>query len=135
MKKGLLCPVIFLLSTLPCLAGSSPAEIVQQYCQYDFEGARLSSETWPQVAHLISWEVEPGWDIASGVAGFRVVSEKMSGNKATVQVLYLVTPNELVEFTLQKFDETWRIVSPIHQPHVSQKLLCEKFSQCSDGGQ
>ena len=134
MKYCFLYLAIFLLSISPCFADVSPSETVQQYCQLDYDGQRLTSETWPLVAHLVSWQVEPGWDMATGVTGFQITSEIVDGNTATVQVLFFATNNETVKFTLQRNSNTWKIVSPVHQPHVSQKLLCETCGRCSEGG-
>lgn len=125
MKYCFLCLAIFLLPISPCFADVSPSETVQQYCQLDYDGQRLSSASWPRVAHLVSWQVEPGWDMATGVTGFRITSEMVDGNSATIQVLFFAATNKTVEFTLQRNGNIWKIVSPAHQPHVSQKLLCE----------
>ena len=115
------------------VAVSSPSGIVQEYCQKDFDGVRLSSKTWQQVLPLITWEHEQGWDVVTGISEFKITSEDISGDSAKVQVQFLNKSGSLDEsiiIHLRNKSGQWKIVSPMYQPHVSQDLLCEKFNRC-----
>ncbi len=111
---------------------SGPAEVVKKYCQLDFGGVRLSGATWRQVAPLIAWEDEPGWDTAVVVSGFHISSSRQIGDRATVAVIYQVQgivagegpfvakrKPETVEFQLSRVQNGWKIAKPVIPPHVS----------------
>jgi hypothetical protein len=109
----------------------SPEEVVRQYCDLDFEGARLSSEGFSKLAGLYSWPGEPGWDRLTVIKRFHVNGAKqIDARHAVVPVEYVqvgtlgdaFTPSEKTEnvrFRLIKKGSDWLITSPIIQPHVS----------------
>ncbi|PYU35098.1 MAG: hypothetical protein DMG28_03845 [Acidobacteria bacterium] len=109
-----------------------PKDVVKEYCRLDFEGARLSSDTRSQVASLIAWEEERGWDQAVIVSKYRVTNVVVRGNHATARVEFKVLGRlegdepfvlgrrvEAVHFGLERTEDVWKIENPIIAPHVS----------------
>ena len=140
--------------TVPSAVGADagPLEVVEEYLSLDFEGARLSSESWPTIVEFITWEVEPGWDTVIVVEGFRVHEPTLNAATALVPVSYDVAgiwsgdrfylPDEVppsvtelsrkargTEFRLQLVENTWRIVHPRSHPHVSVQSLIDHLKK------
>ena len=133
MKTAFFTIVSLVFLATICVAQNNPSDTVRQYCQKDFEGVRLSSETWDQVASLVTWEVEQGWDVVTGISGYKIISEEISKNKATVRVEFINeagTMREHISINLREEDGSWKIAPPGYRPHVSQVLLCEKYNKC-----
>lgn len=115
-----------------------PKDVVKEYCRLDFEGARLSSETRSQVASLIAWEEERGWDQAVIVSKYRVTNVVVRGNHATARVEFKVLGRlegdepfvpgrrlEAVHFGLERAEDVWKIENPIIAPHVSVRSMIQ----------
>ncbi len=66
---------------------SAPAEVVRQYCDFDFNTGRISSANFSKLPVLTTWKEEPGWDTI--VKDFRILSSKQSKNFAVVTVRWL----------------------------------------------
>ncbi|MCH8287386.1 hypothetical protein IIB79_12830 [candidate division KSB1 bacterium] len=112
----------------------SPLEIVTEYCQLDFEGARLSSKTWESGA---------GWDAIAVVSGFKVKTLTTNGNKSEVEIKYdylgslsgstwrsskdkeasVNRTDRTFVFILEKVDNAWLIKKPMISPHVSLAVV------------
>jgi hypothetical protein len=133
MKKILFISSLLLCFATASIAGGSPSETVHEYCQKDFDGDRLSSETWQKVATLIAWEHEQGWDVVTGISEFKIISEEITDKAAKVKVQFLNesgTLDEIINIKLRNDSCGWKISSPACRPHVSNTLLCNKFNRC-----
>ena len=87
--------IVFIIIILFCNnAFASPKDdvlnVIHSYCKADFEGARLSSVTYPEAFKYVSWEDEPGWDIVTGISSYVITSVTISGAKAKAVVVYTV---------------------------------------------
>lgn len=118
-------------------------ETVENFCRLDFEGARLSSNSWSKIRPLIAYEEELGWDTALGILAYQIDTISITGNKANVVVRYEIvkaypsdfSPSELkdlkvVQFNLVKKNNNWLLSSYILYPRVSNDILCNKFNEC-----
>lgn len=144
MKHIQLLYLVVLLVSGGCCSGENvlhPRDIVEKYCRFDFEGGRLTSETWSQGAPFVTWEEEAGWDTIVVVAGFEVVSVKEETNTAFVAVNFSVrgrletaerfveeNRTETVTFQLRQTDKGWRIESPLIAPHVSARRITQHLN-------
>jgi len=122
---------------------SSPKAVVDRYCSLDFRGARLSSEGFPSIGSLYTWEVEPGWDEAVVVKRFFIKSYKIEGQRAAVRVQYLrlgtlgetfepfetSKQSEDITFNLIKQKGSWQITSPVIPPHVSPEAAIDNIEE------
>ena len=121
------------------MAEESPSEVVKRFCQLDYEGARLSSETYSAIQPLIAYPAEPGWDTAVGIKGYALKKEMINGDVAEVMVEYEIDqiwpegdlPSRQETFKLVKYGPAWKIQEYIMYPRVSAIVLCKKHSQCS----
>lgn len=128
-------------------ASDTPESVVRAYCQLDFDGARMRSQSYDAVSKLILWHTEPGWDQSYVVRNFQIISVKKNGSRAAVKVEYRLvghidggelkaTPRtERVTFVLTRSSKewvwrndepvlvrgklAWRITEPIIPPHSS----------------
>jgi len=109
-----------------------PLDVVKEYCRLDFDGARLSTETWKNVQPLVAWTGEPGWDTVTVVSGFQVEETQQSPRMAMVTATFKVLGTlagdgltvgkrkpEVVEFELRHINGAWKISKPVIMPHVS----------------
>lgn len=134
----------------------SPESVVKLYCQKDFDGARTTSKTLPEVDHLYLWPDEPGWNTATLVRRYRVLSSRVDSSHAVVTVEYETLgdisawalkeehKSTRVEFKLElgnkewgwKNDQrvlvtsnmAWRITAPIIPPHISIPFAKKYFT-------
>jgi len=145
LRTSLLVACFACCLTLPAQA-QEPKAIVQQYCQADYKGTRLDGGSWRNIADLILWDNEPGWDSAVIVGSYRVndiVSQDDS--VATVRVEYEVlgvlegaswrpvlrdNPQHSIlsrwaetDFELVHTSTGWRIRSPVMLPHVCPERM------------
>jgi hypothetical protein len=114
---------------------AAPGEVVRQYCEFDFRIGRISSKNLAQLPPLTTWEEEPGWDGATVVSGFQIVSTRLSQDRAIVTVRWQVVgeysaervlveqKEEVVEYQLKLVGAVWKIDSPAICPHVSAATL------------
>jgi len=134
----------------------SPESVAKLYCQRDFDGARTKTETYSEMDHLYLWPAEPGWDGATLVRRYRVLSSHIDDTHAVVTVEYEALgdisawefkeehKSTQVEFKLElgskewewKNDEpelitsalAWRITAPTFEPHISVPYAIKHFS-------
>ena len=131
-----------LLVALGVTGGSATPDtataVVRRYCQLDFDGARLSSESWNQVKDLIAWQAEPGWDTAVVVSSLEETMVTRRGSTAIITVKYDVLGHsggldgqefmaepkeEMVSFTVYSHGQNWLIERPVIPPHVSPTAM------------
>jgi hypothetical protein len=114
---------------------------VRRFCLLDFEGARLSSDTWPEVEPLVAWETAPDADPVILVSGFEVGEVRGAGEEAEVTVRYAVLGSmgvpwkapaavavdeeggETVTFRLVRESGVWKVAEPAPPPHSSPEAL------------
>ena len=133
----------FLLAASIACAANTPKEVVEEFCRLDFEGARLSSETYGPIVELISYSAEPGWDIVIGITKYEIQKVHIKGNNADVRVRYHIYRSwpVLIEdiasyveetFYLKRIRGSWKISKYIFYPRVSADLLCTRYGHCTD---
>jgi hypothetical protein len=131
--------VVVLALNVQLVAGASrtlgPLDIVKRYCELDYDGARLKSESFPAMDKLQSWKVEPGWDQTIIVKSFTIKSHTIHGTSAVVSVEYalagLLDGEEFqskpeiqsIDFKLKRIGDSWRITGPVITPHVSPAAM------------
>jgi hypothetical protein len=69
---------------------ADPLATVRAFCRADGHGARLNASTWPEVAGLVEWPLEPAWDHVRLIAGYEVGTPRQSGGRVEVEVQYTV---------------------------------------------
>lgn len=143
--------VIVSLGFISCSQGHDSEAVrktVADYCQFDFDGSRLSGKTWKELESLIGYEEEPGWDRAVVVRGFKVSRVKVTRNTATAHVEYAVVGQlegaeefrplqsasaqevaesniTAVDVQLKKVNGKWKIADFIPFPRVSVQKMIE----------
>ncbi len=111
--------------------------VVERLCEIDSEGTRLTSdrrEEWKAYYSLVTWDWEPGWDQVVVVSSYEVLSPKVHGKTATVDVAYNIvgehigreytaysSKKEKNKFFLEWNGNEWRITRGRVVPHVSVK--------------
>jgi hypothetical protein len=99
----------------------SPTKVITRYCDLDFAGARIVSNSYDKIEHLTLWPhpAEPAWDVATVVSHSKVISTTLTGKRATVTVRYTVlgeleggqfkqdNKKETVQFTLELGQQEW----------------------------
>ena len=80
--------VLFLVTPALTFANEKPEilNVVEAFCKLDFEGARLSSRTGHRITPYVTWEDEPGWDIALAIKSYRIGTVSVDRQKARVTV-------------------------------------------------
>jgi len=109
--------------------------VVGSYCRLDYEGARLSKESWPRLKPLTTWKDNPDWQGFTIVSQYDVLASDESLRGATVRVRYSVLGrfesglgytaergNEVVSFRLKDVDGDWKIedLDLAINPHISK---------------
>lgn len=117
---------------------ATPEEVVGRFCQLDLEGARLSSDTWPRVVPLVTWERQPDTDPVYLVSGYEVGAGRIEGERAEVPVRYEVIDrigvpwkeaegdlesSSTVTFELVRERGVWKIAGPAITPRTSPESL------------
>jgi hypothetical protein len=111
----------------------TPMETVHAFCRGDARGDRLLMRTWPNVAALIDWVLEPAWDHVVLIDGYEVGEPRYEDDEhAVVDVTYHVAADvrggrvareprqEKRAYRLVADDSQahWRILGPAPPPHV-----------------
>ncbi len=109
-----------------------PEEVVKKYCRLDFDGVRLSSKSYAQIAPLSLWEEEPGWDEATVISGYQATSVRTQRNGAVIKVRFeilgrlfglgiftLNRKSEVMDFSLILSNGKWIIQKPLYRPYIS----------------
>lgn len=131
-------------ASMQCFAAETPKEVVARFCKLDFAGHRLSSASYPQIAPLVMYPEESGWDTVLGVSKYEIRNQTIEGKAAKVTVYYEIDRawplemeriNELsnATFNLKQENGTWKISECVGQPRVSSDYLCIKYKYCSTG--
>jgi len=144
-RKSLIVSFVFIIvSASMGFAGDTLREVVEKFCQLDYNGDRMISSTYNSIEPLISYPAEPGWDIVIGIIGYKIIDEKITDNSATIQVQYDIDRSwpvrikdinkySIVTFSLEMKECKWKISKYILYPRVSSKLLCEDYGYCDSG--
>ncbi len=112
----------------------TPEAIVHKFCELDAKGTRLSSETFNNIADLITWP-EEGGDEMIIINGFTVGKATYKDNKAIVPVHYNnLGSTDFFDFSPPKRSWAnpyvyklilknghWKIDEPVSAPHVDWK--------------
>jgi hypothetical protein len=113
---------------------ATPGGVVQQFCQLDAEGKRLSSDTMAEITKFVTWE-EIGGEVIFIIDSFNVGKATIDGNKASVPVDYrTIGSTDTIQFSepspkwanpyiyrLIKKNGVWKIDAPVSAPHVHWK--------------
>jgi hypothetical protein len=69
-------------------AALDPLEVLRAFCQADGNGARLRASTWPAVAPLVAWGLEPAWDQLYLIHGYEIGTPSSHDGAIIVDVQY-----------------------------------------------
>lgn len=112
---------------------ASPRETARIFCRRDAMGDRLLARTWPNVAPLVDWILEPAWDRVALIDGYELSEARFeNGETAVVEVTYHIAaevragsvvrePRRETRKLRLRFDAEsgwWRILGPPPPPHV-----------------
>lgn len=142
-----LCTLLtcFIAGNTQCGQPSS-RDIVQQYCELDARGARLSTSSYREIRKLMDWEEdrsEPGWDTVY------VVSSYVVGSPKTTEEGYIIVPvcydivgsidggmvfkkddrRECLDFKTARRGESWRILEYVPIPRISIETAIENAKE------
>lgn len=146
MTKSVCLPLAMALLLAACATTvhvpATPEDTVQRFCRLDFEGARLSSDTYHRIDPLVTWKEQVDMDPVYLVRGYEVGGSKIEGDRAEVPVKYdlisrLDVPwhpghpdlaadlaaNAEVVFRLVRHRGAWKIDGPAITPHASPEAL------------
>jgi len=143
VKFFVLLNLVFLVIAVPITANPNEKaeilDVVEAFCRLDFEGSRLSSRTWNEILPYVTWEEEPGWDMALAIKGYHIGEVSVSAKQAMVTVKYDIEKSqphslqpaelkkfEIVKFKLIKTNGRWLIDSGVPYPRVSSDLLLKR---------
>lgn len=134
----IVCLLILICSVFPLYAadsGMTSDQAVSRFLQRDLIGSRLSSADWrANMADLVGWAAEPGWDIVVVVESYKanpvqrapdglraVVEYQVLGDLVDGQWLPRKKAPELqrVNFLLGRKDGHWLVKRPVQPPHIS----------------
>src|ERR1700690_1669226 len=68
-----------------------PLNTMRAYCQADGRGERLDPRTWPRVADLVTWPLEPAWDHLYLIRGFEIGAPQLRDGDVQVDVQYVIS--------------------------------------------
>jgi hypothetical protein len=118
-----------------------PVGTVREYVRQDYEGARLSADSWAaHIKDLTTWKTDPDWQNIKIISRYEVVSVKEGLRSATIGVRYevlgqfesgvgyLAEPgSEDADFRLKEIDNAWKIedLDPLTGPHVSRARVVQ----------
>ena len=119
-----------LLIALPAGA-EDPLNTVRAFCQADGRGARIAPRSWPDIADLVTWPLEPAWDHVHLIRGFELSTPEVVDGGVDVVVQYTITADveaniverdERVESRTYRLvrgdDGVWRIRAPAPPPYI-----------------
>jgi hypothetical protein len=84
------CTLAVVLGIAPARA-ADPLATVRAFCRADGDGARLTAGSWPAVADMVDWQLEPAWDHVRLIAGYQVGTPRSAAGRVDVEVQYTVT--------------------------------------------
>ena len=92
------------------VGAADPIDTLRDFCRLDGRGDRLLPRTWPNVAPLVSWKLEPAWDEVILVDGYQLGSVRYEADGgATLDVTYEVTATVRAGAILRDAHEETRI--------------------------
>ena len=104
---------------------------MRAFCQADGRGERIAPRTWPNLAGLVTWSLEPAWDHLFLISGFELGTPQARDGGFDVDVQYTLTAEvrssgvkaegrvETRTYRLVRDDEgAWRIRAPAPPPYV-----------------
>ncbi len=109
--------------------------VVGTYCRLDFDGGRMSKETWERMKALTTWKENQDWQSFAMISQYEVVAVNEGSRSSLVEVTYSIIgkfergigyaaerDKESVVFRLRDVDDEWRIddIDPPIVPHVSK---------------
>ncbi len=119
-----------LLICLPARA-ADPLATVREFCRIDGAGHRLSPSTWPKIAPLVGWEIDPAWDRILVINGYEIGTPRRDGEEVLVEITYKITSEIRADrISRQKRQESitlrlardpsdaWHIIGAAPVPHV-----------------
>jgi hypothetical protein len=120
------------LIALPHRAGAvDPVAVLSAFCQADGNGARLRASTWPAVAPLVAWSLEPAWDHLYLIHGYEIGTPTNDDANIVFDVQYNLAQTirssgvraeariETRRYTLEPDGERgWRLRGPPPPPYI-----------------
>jgi hypothetical protein len=127
------------LACLPLLAGlarrceaADPLATIRTFCRADGEGVRLQPRTWPEIAPLVSWRLEPAWDRVVLIQGYEIGPPRVRDERVEVVVTYTVLSEvrgdrvmkeerlerKTYSISLDEPSGSWLIDGPPPAPHL-----------------
>ena len=103
---------------------------MRAFCQADGNGARLRGSTWPAVAPLVAWGLEPAWDHLHLIRGYEIGTPATRDGLIDVEVKYTLARRcaaaacapdriETRRYMLEPNDAGgWRLRGPPPPPYV-----------------
>lgn len=108
-----------------------PLNTMRAFCQADGRGERIDPRTWPNLAGLVTWGLEPAWDHLYLISGFELGSPQARDGGFDVDVQYTLTAEvrsrgvtaqprvESRTYHLVRGDDgAWRIRAPAPPPYI-----------------
>ena len=122
---------VLLIFASPGLA-ADPLNTVRTFCRADGNGDRLHPRTWPSVASLVAWRLEPAWDRVRLIRGYEVKTPRRTEYGVAIEVTYTVGADvrsgtvhkgERLETRTYRLRQdgpgaAWRIRGPAPVPYV-----------------
>lgn len=125
--------VLLVLASVTTVRAENPMDTVHAFCRADGRGERIVIRSWPNIAPLVQWGLEPAWDHVVLIHGFEVGSPRFDGEgNAFVEVSFHVAADvEAGKVTKEPREEKrtfrlagdesrtyWTITGPPPAPHV-----------------
>jgi len=108
---------------------------MRAFCQADGRGERLDPRTWPRIAGMVDWALEPAWDHVFLISGFELGTPQRRDGGVDVEVRYtvlsevrsnVVEDNARVETRVYRLTPNenggWVIHAPPPPPYVFENL-------------
>ena len=119
-----------MIADAPAGAGD-PLAVLRAFCQADGNGARMRATTWPAIAPLVAWDLEPAWDHLYLINGYEIGTPASRDGQIIVEVKYSIAQTvhssgaradarvESQRYTLEPDDAGgWRLRGPPPPPYV-----------------
>ncbi len=122
---------------------ATPEEVLEEYVRKDSLGARISSNRFPEIMDLYTWQ-EAGFDVAIIITGYSIKPLGIGPDEAHISVTYRELgeflpfefrpdKKEVTEtFILKKDGNRWRITEPEIFPHVSLDTMVSMFEHYTE---
>ena len=130
--------VVWLIAAAAPVRAVDPLNTMRAFCLADGRGDRVDPRTWPRLADLVTWALEPAWDHVYLIRGFELGTPQIRDDGVEVDVQYTITAAvqsnvvaeaERVETRTYRLvrgdDARWRIRPPAPPPYL--------FASSADG--